>query len=569
MKILKYVRYIIFTILIIPACGQHYTNPYEEQIRQITDEQIEIYLSSICLELGGHICLTAIGHCSQCGGMTPCCNMQICDACAAAQGVCPFCLRKLDWTKNTDPETEVPLLLAILERSDNLKARQVAIHALTQIKEPQTLEVMMKHSKEKMLSKELAVAVGVFKEARYIGFLKKVLQYAGDDYFGDDQDIETQYYLSYAAQAAAQSLAKIGNQKAVNILLSSAKKGKLWERYYAIGALGSIDEKRVRETLTGCLKEFFAKDSDWKWIPGRSLIGATLKSLANVGNKETALLVIHYTRNPGCDFLYEELKACLSSIGKPAVPELIAAIKEDLNNNLYDWGRLILVEALGDIGEPQAVSFLIELLDWPYPDQWAERDFKEVALRGLGNLKAHRALDKIERELFKGKEESTRQAAAHALGLIGGLESFAILEEKLKTSDSQWIENECLASLNTIAFKEINTDDVKLKASTITATKSGAESAFQLTYQSVIDAEPWAIDFFFEILADVPMQRNFYQVVEFLNTDNKKIFTKTLAFLKALTRLNSNVAFNDPAQKKYEFTQTLWNWYQEHYSELH
>jgi HEAT repeat protein len=411
--------------------------------------------------------------------------------------------------------------------------------------------------------------VGVFQDARYIGFLKKVLQYAGDDYFGDDQDIEAQYYLSYAAQAAAHSLAKIGTQKAINILVHSAKRGKLWERYYAIGALGSINEPRVRETLTECLSEFFAKDSDWKWIPGRSLIGATLKSLANVGNKETALLVIQYTRNPGCDFLYEELKACLASIGKSAVPELIAAIREDFDNNLYDWGRLILVEALGDIGESQAVPFLTELLDWPYPDHWAERDFKEIALQGLGKLQAHNALDQIERELFKGKEESTRQAAAHALGLIGGAESFAILEEKLKTSDSQWIERECLASLNTIAFKEINTDDVKLIASSITATKSGAESAFQLTYQSVVDEEPWAIDFFFENLPDVPMQRNFYQVVELLNINNKKIFTKTLAFVQALTNLNSNVAFSDAAEKKYAFTQALWKWYQEHYSELH
>jgi RecJ-like exonuclease len=143
MKILRYVHYIIFMMFIIPACGQHYVNPYEEQIRQITDEDIEVYLGSICLELGGHICLTAVGHCGQCGGMTPCCNMQICDACAAAQGVCPFCLKKVDWTKNTNPETEVPLLLAILERSDNLKARQVAVHALTQIKEPQTLAFLL------------------------------------------------------------------------------------------------------------------------------------------------------------------------------------------------------------------------------------------------------------------------------------------------------------------------------------------------------------------------------------------------------------------------------------------
>ncbi|UCF71697.1 MAG: HEAT repeat domain-containing protein [candidate division WOR-3 bacterium] len=565
---MKMLKYPIFTMFILLACGRPYANVYREQIRRITDEEITQYLGAICLELGGHIGLTAIGHCGQCGGMTPCCNMQICGSCAAARGVCPFCLRKVDWTRNTDPEREIPMLLAILERSADVRARQVAVHALTQTNEPQTLDEMMHYSGERMLSMELAVAVGAFKDARYIGFLKKVIHNAGDDYFGDESDIEMQYYLSNAAQAAANSLARIGTKKAVKVLLRSTEKGRLWERYYAISALGSVNEPRVREALTRCLTEFFANDRDWKWIPGRDLIGATLKSLANIGDKETALLVIDYTRDPGCDFLYEELKACLTSIGKPAVFELIAAIREDLNDGRYDWGRFVLVEALGDIGEPRAVPFLIELLEWPYPDQWAERDFKEVTLRALGHLKAHKSLNKIERELFHGKEESTRQAAANALGLIGGVRSFEILEAKLKQQDAQWVERECLASLNKIALEEINADGLKLTAAIITAAKGGAEAAFHLSYQPMVNEEPWAIDFFFANIANVPMQRNFYQVVELLNTGNKSIFTKTAQFLRDLTNLKAVITFSDAVDKKEMFIQTLWNWYQKHYSEL-
>ncbi len=564
----KHVLSGIFLALMVSGCGRQYVNPYREQSHQVTDEEISLYLGSICLELGGHIGLTAIGHCGECGGMTPCCNMRICGSCAAARGVCPFCLRKVDWTRNTDPQTEIPILLAILERSEDLKARQVAIHALTQINEPRTLEEMMRWSDEPMLSRELAIAVGAFADSRYIGYLKKVLQSARDDYFGNEDDIEKQYYLSNAAQAGADALAKIGTGKAVKILLNSAEHGRLWERYYAIRALGSIDEERVRQTLTACLNEFFAKDSDWKWIPGRDLIGATLTSLSRVGDRETALLVIHWARNPGCDFLYEELKSCLSSIGKPAVPELIAAIREDMNNNLYDWGRLVLVETLGNIGDAQAIPFLIELLDRPFPDQWVERDFKEAALRALGQLGASHALGKIEAELFHGKEESTRYAAASALGLVGGVRSFTVLEAKLGQQDAQWIERECLASLNKIAFSEINTDDLKLKAARITAAKGGAEAAFQVMYQAVINDEPWAIDFFFENLVAVPMQRNFHDVVELLSTNNDRIFTKTAQYLKNVTKLKATVRFNDSSDKKYEYKQSLWNWYQEHYSEL-
>lgn len=561
---------ILFLILIIPGCGKNYKSPYDDQINQVTDEEIENYLSTICLTLGGHIGYEAVGHCGQCGGMTPCCNMAICDACAAAQGVCPFCLKKVDWTKNTDPEKEVPLLLAILVRSDNLRARQVAIHALTQIKQPGMIELMMRYSSEKMLSLELARAVGEFKDGRYIRFLKRVLQqYAGDDYFGDDMgDTEIQYYLSNAVQAAAASLAKIGNKNAINVLLKSAKKGKLWERCFAIKALGSCKDWRVKKVLTDCLKEFFAKNSDWKWIPGRDLIGATLKSLSQTSDKETALLVIHYIRNPGCDFLYDELKSCLSQIGQPAVPELIAAIKEDLDKDIYDWGRQTLMEALGDIRDPRAIPFFIEILDRSYPDQYRERDFKGLALAGLGKLKAKETLEIISREIINGKDESTRYMAAHALGQIGGHEAFIILEEKLKKSDSDWVVRECLASLNSIAFNEIKTDEIKLKASRITAEKSGFESAFQLMHQPILDGEAWPIDYFFEILNNVPMKRNFYNVVELLHTNNKKIFNETVVFLNELTKLHIKVKFSDSNKKRGEAKQKFWNWFQKHHQEL-
>jgi len=559
--------FLIFTFL---HCGVNYESPYDDQVSNVTDEEIEAYLKTICLTLGGHIGYEAVGTCGQCGGMTPCCNMAICDACAAAQGVCPFCLKKVDWTKNTDPEKEIPILIAILARSDNLKARQVAIHALTQIRQPGTIEPMMRYANEKMLSLELVKAVGAFKEARFIGYLKRVLQqYAGDDYFGDDRgDIETQYYLSNAVQEAAASLAKIGTKKALDILLRSAKRGKLWERCFAIRALGNCEDKRVKQVLTACLKEFFAKDEDWKWIPGRDLIGATLQSLSHVGDKQAALLVMHYIRNPGCDFLYDELKNCLSKIGKPAVPEITNAIREDLSDKVYDWGRLSLLEALGDIGDTRAIPFFIEMLDRSYDDDYMRGDIKGVCLQGLGKLKASESLDRIARELTNGEDESIRQAAAHALGEIGGAEAFAILEEKLEKSDTEWVVRECLASLNAIAFKEMKTGEAKLKASKITAKKSSYEAAFQLMYQSLKNGELWPVDFFFEILSDVPMRRNFYNVVELLKTNNEKTYGKTLAFLNNVTKLNIKSSFNDSNNDKLEVTQTFWRWFQKHYQEL-
>jgi hypothetical protein len=317
----------------------------------------------------------------------------------------------------------------------------------------------------------------------------------------------------------------------------------------------------VKKVLTDCLKEFFAKDQNWKWIPGRDLIGATLQSLAKTGDKQTALLIIQYIRNPGCDFLYQELRSCLSAIGRPAVSELVAVIREDLNENIYDWGRLILLEALGDIGDPQAVPFFIELLGWQYHDQYQERDFKGIVLQGLGKLKAYHALDIVARELMKGRNEIIRQAAASALGQIGGVEAFAILEEKLKSSDNDWVVRECLTSLNSIAFNEIKTNGMKLKASKIMLEKRGSEAAFQLMYQSMCNGEEWPIDLFFEIIDDVPMQRNYHNVVELLNTNNIGIFTKTISFLEKLTKLSVNAEFDGSARKKEEAKQKFYDWF--------
>lgn len=561
-------RFIIILIVTLSHCGANHHYLFDEKVDMITREEIESYCGQICLELGGHIGLTAIGRCGECGGMTPCCNMQICDACAVARGVCPFCLKKVDWTKNTDAETEVPILLAILAHYDDIKTRRVAIHALTQIKYQGTLRTMMRYAHEKMLSKERAEAVGVFKDARYIGFLKKVLGTAGDDYFGDEQDIETQYYLSYAAQAAAQSLAELGDKRAVDVLLRSAKKGTLWERCYAIRALGNTADPRTRQTLTSCLKEFFDKDEEWKWIPGRDLIGATLKSLAKTGDKKTALLVIYYIRNPGCDFLYEELKQCLSSIGRPAVPELITAIEEAIDNNIYDWGIQILVEALIDIGDPRAIPFFMELLSAQYPDQWRRRDFNGLALQGLGRLRAREALDHVAHEVNYGTDEATRQSAAHALGQIGGLEAFQILEEKLKKSDTQWVERECLASLNSIAFNELDADDIKLKAVHITAEKGGAETAFHLVYQSVRDGEAWGRALFFEIIDEVSLQKNFYNIVDLLNTRSQEVFEETVSFLGEITEEKVGIAFDDPPERRSEVQQILYAWFQVNHQKL-
>jgi len=528
------------------------------------------YQETICLKIfGGEIVLPALGHGRVCGHPTPNCNQAYCGECAARLGVCEVCGKKNNWTKNTDAKTEVPILFAILKHSDNLEARRVAIYALGQIKEPGTLERLMVYARDKTLYLQLAQAVGEFGDKRYADFLGAVLHGAGNDYFGDkDGNIEGQYYIAQAAQASAASLAALGSPKAVAILLRAAKKGRLWERCYALGVLGSIADKRAIIVLHECLDEFFAHNSDWKWIPGRDLIGAALQSLGRVGGRESALRVIKYIKNPGCDFLYTDLMKCLSQIGKPAFEELTETIHDGLKTKPNDYANQIILEALVEIADPRAIPFFIELVNADYSDEYLERDVKCLVLRGLGKVKAAQATDEIARELDHGKEESIRQAAAQALGQIGGERAFGILEDRIRQWDAEWVVRECFAGLVQIAFTELKNDSLKLEVARLYAAKGNYEYAFDVLYQPLAAGEAWGKAYFFEILDHVPMRQKMYLVIDLLNTRDAEVFERTLRFLDQATKLGVKARFVDDDGKKAAARKSFQEWYGANYDKL-
>lgn len=539
---------------------------------EVSDEEWQVYQGAICLHIfAGHIVLPALGHGSICGHPTRNCNQAYCSACAARLGVCEVCGRKNDWTKNTRPDTEVPLLFAILERSENLEARRVAIHALTQIGQPGTPDRLMKYSDDPLLSMQLVSAVGHFRDPHHLDYLKKVLDFAGDSYFGEEEeDTEKQYYLSRAAKAAAAALVRIGDDRALKILLRSAREGKLWERVFVLDALGSVEtnQDRARDVLTTCLHEFFRHDREWKWIPGRDLIGSTLRSLARVGDRETAKWIIHYIRNPGCDFLYEDLRKCLAAVGRDSVEEITRALTEDLHAGLYDRGRLILVESLGDTGNPEAAPYLRSLLTREYPDEWRRRDFQENALNALGKLGSAESIPAIGKQMFEAKNELVRQAAAAALGTIGTRKSFDLLVKKLAAGDNEYITRECVHGVNRIAFEELTTDTARLKAVRLTARHFGPESAFELTYHRVMEGESWANDLFFEYLPEVPMRRNFHRVVELVYAVDPEAASRTFHFLMELTGLDLPEVSQEDHAGIQKFRETLWKWYDENQDNL-
>jgi phage gp36-like protein len=61
---------------------------------------------------------------------------------------------------------------------------------------------------------------------------------------------------------------------------------------------------------------------------------------------------------------------------------------------------------------------------------------------------------------------------------------------------------------------------------------------------------------------------NIPKLVEILNTDNRKVYEKTIDFLKKLTKLSIKVRFNDTNEKKGEAKQAFWIWFQKHVQDL-
>lgn len=524
------------------------------------------YQDTICLNIfRGEIVLPALGHGKRCGHPTPNCNQAYCGACAASLGVCAVCGKKNDWTRNTDPDVEVPLLFALLENSPEIEPRRIALHALTQIRKADTLARMMKFSRDQDLSLQLASAIGAFQDRRYTWFLKRVLHRAGS-HFWEQEDYEAQYYRLAAARAAAAALAALGDRRSEKILLAAAQDGDTLVQMAALGALAEVDSDRSRQVLSACLREFFARDRDWKWIPGRDLIGTALKSLAAIGKKKEALLVLSCMKEPGCDFLYTDLGQCLAKIGRPILPEIIAAIREGVRETPYDQGTTGLIEVLGDLNDPSAASVLREMLDWQYSDQWVKQDATQKAIAGLGKLKAHEAVDRIGFELLHSADESTRYQAALALGQIGGLTAFARLEERVRQGDADWVRRQALASLNELAFQQMKTEEVKLRALRACLEAKAYEAFFSLAHGPVLNGEAWVLDLFLAHLEEVPLRQHFYQVVDLLESKDPEVGRKVLAFLERVTGLE--VPARTPPEDKTRLKQAFQEWYAAHYQEL-
>jgi hypothetical protein len=138
----------------------------------------------------------------------------------------------------------------------------------------------------------------------------------------------------------------------------------------------------------------------------------------------------------------------------------------------------------------------------------------------------------------------------------------------VKQGDADWVRREALAGLTTIAFQEIKTDEFKLRALRCCVEAKAYEAFFSLAYEPLLNGEPWAIDLFFAHLSDVPLQQNFYKLIDLLGSTNPHVGRRVLAFLEKVTGLKARTLAPTGTQDNNKVREAFQKWYAAHYQEL-
>jgi len=101
--------------------------------------------------------------------------------------------------------------------------------------------------------------------------------------------VGTKERIQHVRKAAVEALGKIGDPRAVEILLAALKEGENWQRKAAAEALGRIGDPRAVELLAGSLREQW----DMRKVAAGALV-AIYRS-GNLGPEGRALLLTRRT----------------------------------------------------------------------------------------------------------------------------------------------------------------------------------------------------------------------------------------------------------------------------------
>lgn len=345
--------------------------------------------------------------------------------------------------------TAVPLLQELLADKDN-DIRKFAVDLIAEIGHctcPDKLVQMLGDDPDTNARVSAAKAIGSLRYGPGVPHLIKALR---------DEE--------WVCFAALESLASIGDESAIEAILSLLHSPSEALRYEAINALGAIGSPLARDPL---MKHFAQAEGIEKIASVRSLgqigsvpampgIADALIALFNDGDWNDRLIALR-----GLVEIKEEraLTHIIDAAGsldpsEPESEEILFLIKDTLRKfgctegflsillspSLKYRGRIFAIDLIGEMGCQNAVPSLMVLLH----DSLS--NVRQASIRALGKLRVRDALYKIIGSLEDGDGHLRREAVA-ALSVIGGKESVEPLIRLLQTEQYDDVLEEAVKAL--------------------------------------------------------------------------------------------------------------------------
>lgn len=290
----------------------------------------------------------------------------------------------------------VPYLIQVL-RAGRESAREGAARALARIGPPSVPELIA-ILKDKASAPELKVAcawaLGQIRDARAIEPLVALLK-------------EERYFIR---REAGRALSRIG-EPALTELLELAQSASAPVREAAVEALGSANSPRAVDALIQAIAD-----------SNQNVSRAAVRALGETKSERAVGPLLSLLASESLGTLASE---ALSELGQPAVPGLIAALKD-----ARPTVRALAARALGEIASREAVPALIELANGDSGNPRAE------AIEALSKIGDPAALNAISRAMHNGSV-ITRRKAIRALARMRDPKVIDMLTAALEDRDAE------------------------------------------------------------------------------------------------------------------------------------
>ena len=246
-------------------------------------------------------------------------------------------------------------------------------------------------SNEKGIRQRAAEALGHFSDAIVVEALIKCLT-------NDPSPAARKY--------AAQSLGRIGDQKALQSLINALKDEGMLVRQFAVGALVKIKATDIIEYLVPLLKEendIYSQIVAWalgeigdkkgiepliessrsskKWIRIESLI-----ALGKIGDVSALDILLNALDDPDKD-VYKETALAIGRMGQnTCILPLIEALRKRPKGNNYAGDLAVTITALGEIGDSKAITFILSRI------HSQNSNIQSAAIKALGSIGDQRCI---------------------------------------------------------------------------------------------------------------------------------------------------------------------------------